>query len=109
VPQSYPPAIGTLPPPAPDFGGPTYPPVASWPQGVGPGRQRSRSGNHYALVTFAFVAVYLVLAIVVHFAILGIVPAVYAWRSRQAREPLAPVAIIAAVVSIIVGVGAFVH
>jgi hypothetical protein len=60
------------------------------------------TNNRFALITFAVVALYLVIAFESRVVIFGILPLGLSLRSRQAREPLAPLAIAAAVVAILV-------
>jgi hypothetical protein len=108
-PVTAPQAYGTAPatyPPASQFGTPTYgqtqpgapAPYTAWQPTPG----RARSSNHYAFITFGVVALYLVLAAFAHIVFIGIVPILMSIRSFQAKESLAPVAIGAAVVSIVV-------
>jgi hypothetical protein len=77
------------------YGGYTVMPSGS----VGPQR---RSANQYAFITFGVVALYVLLAITTGIVFIGIVPILMAVRSFQARESLAPVAIGAAVVSVVI-------
>jgi Protein of unknown function (DUF2510) len=67
-----------------------------------PNRGFAQGGNRFALTTFAVVAVYILLAIETHFVVLGLFPLALSLRSRRAREPLAPLAIVAAALSIVV-------
>lgn len=97
VPAPMPP-VGQVPPPPPGYGGNApiqYAPVST--------RMRARRGkNSFAFTTLGVVAVYLVLAVATHIVFIGIFPVLMAVRSIRAREPLAPVAITAAVIAVIV-------
>lgn len=108
---SYPPVIAAPPqqwdasPPVP-VGGGWQARAGGWNRAAPVG---ARGRNRYSLITFGVVALYLVLAVAAHVAILGIFPILMAVRSVRAREPLAPVAVVAAVIAVIVGVTAFAH
>ncbi|HSP38569.1 MAG TPA: DUF2510 domain-containing protein [Frankiaceae bacterium] len=69
-----------------------------------PPPQPAAPGNRFAYITFAIVAVYLVVAFFSGVVFLGILPVLMAFRSRSAREPLAPLAIVAAVVAVILAI-----
>jgi hypothetical protein len=58
--------------------------------------------NHYALITLGVVALYIVIAVETRFVVIGILPLGLSLRSKRAGEPLAPVAIAAAVIAILV-------
>jgi Protein of unknown function (DUF2510) len=60
------------------------------------------AANHYALITMAVVALYIVVAVETNFVIIGILPLGLSLRSKRAGEPLAPFAIGAAVLAILV-------
>ena len=64
----------------------------------------SSTANRYAFITFAIVALYLVIAFTSHIVVIGILPLGMSLRSKAANEPLAPIAIGAAVVAIVVAV-----
>jgi hypothetical protein len=57
--------------------------------------------NRYALITMAVVALYLVIAVESGIVFIGILPLGLSLRSKRAGEPLAPVAIGAAVLAIL--------
>jgi hypothetical protein len=59
------------------------------------------TSNRFALITFAVVAVYVLIALETRVVIFGILPLGLSFRSKQAREPLAPFAIAAAIVAIL--------
>jgi hypothetical protein len=61
-----------------------------------------QSGSRSALITLAIVAVYLVIAAETRIVFFGILPLGYALRSKRMREPLWPLAMAAAVLSIII-------
>jgi len=63
-------------------------------------RKAAHTGNSYAVTTMIVSAVYVVLALTVGIVLLGIFPALMTVRSFQARERLAPVALVAAVVAV---------
>jgi hypothetical protein len=57
--------------------------------------------NRYALTTLGVVAAYIVIALSAKIVFFGILPVGLSIRSQRAKEPLAPVAIAAAVISVI--------
>ena len=61
-----------------------------------------QSGNRLALITFAVVAVYLFIALESKIVIFGVLPLGLSLRSKRQGEPLAPFAIGAAVLAILV-------
>jgi hypothetical protein len=61
------------------------------------------SANGFSIWAIGLSATYLVLAITTHFVLLGIAPALFAYRATMRREKLFPAAIAAAAVAIIVG------
>jgi hypothetical protein len=61
--------------------------------------------NSFSLIAAAVVAVYVLLALTTHVVLLGIFPVLMSVRAIRAKEPLAPVAIAAAVIA--VGVALF--
>jgi hypothetical protein len=63
--------------------------------------------NQASLTATAVAAVYIVIAVVTHFVLLGILPAVMCMRAFQRRETLAPLALVAAIVTIGVAVAFF--
>ena len=60
--------------------------------------------NTMSLATVGLVALYVVLALATHFVLLGILPLALAVRAFRGREPLAPLAIAAAVLTVVVAV-----
>jgi hypothetical protein len=56
--------------------------------------------NRLALITIGVVALYIVIAVETRFVIFGFLPLALSLRSKRAGEPLAPVAIGAAMVSV---------
>lgn len=106
----YPPAGGYQQP-----GG--YPPAGGYPQGGGymqnQGRRwRSRGAigeNTFSKTAIIVSAIYLALALTIHFVLLGIFPFVSAFRAVQRREKLAPIAVVCAVVAVIVGIVGWSH
>jgi hypothetical protein len=78
----------------------SYPPM---PQG-GPARAGAAQGNRLALITFAVVALYVVIALETRFVVFGFLPLALSLRSKRQGEPLAPLAIGAAVLSIVIAV-----
>ena len=89
-------------PPPPTYGGAA--PAYGVPAPTSVQNAKPRHANHYALITFAVVAVYLVLAVTTRIVFIGILPVAMSFRSRQRGEPLAPIAIGAAVVSVIIAI-----
>jgi hypothetical protein len=121
--QPAPPAAGPYAA-GPGFAGPGFaagqvPPPGALPPGAGHGlpvmpaaRPPSRSftqGNTAALGAIGFALLYLVLAAVTHIVFIGILPVVLAVRALQQRETLAPVALAAAAVAVVVGVTVLAH
>jgi hypothetical protein len=66
------------------------------------GGQQPAVGNRLAYITLGVVALYVVVALTVHVVFFGILPILMAFRSRRAREPLAPLAIGAAILAVVV-------
>jgi hypothetical protein len=60
------------------------------------------ASNRFTFITIAIVAVYIVIAVETRFVIFGFLPLAMSLRSKRAREPLAPLAIGAACLSIVV-------
>jgi hypothetical protein len=60
--------------------------------------------NQYAVYTLILTAVYFIVALSIGLVFIGIAPAFGAWRSKERGEPIAPIAIGAAVVAVIFGV-----
>jgi hypothetical protein len=98
--------------PAAGYAGPGQPAVAA-PQNPGylpyqpmptayPAAAQAHGGNRMALITFGIVALYLVIAFETRIVIFGFLPLGMSLRSRRLREPLAPLAIGAAVLAIVV-------
>jgi hypothetical protein len=65
--------------------------------------------NRYAFITLGIVACYVLIAWKAHIFVLGILPVVMSVRSKSRNEPLAPVAIVAAAVALLVAVLGFTH
>jgi hypothetical protein len=65
-----------------------------------PIRTGAQAGNRLALITFAVVALYVVIAVETRFVVFGFLPLALSLRSKRQGEPLAPLAIAAAGVSI---------
>jgi hypothetical protein len=76
-------------------------PTAMGGQGA-PAGASVRSRNHFAFYALGVVAIYLVIALTTRVVLFGIFPALLSYRSLRNREPLAPVAIAAAALAIIV-------
>ena len=75
-----------------------YPPVA--PPLVAAAPRTVVQRNSLSLVAVGVVTVYVLLALVTHFVLLGIFPVLLAFRAVRAKEQLAPLAIVAAVIAI---------
>jgi hypothetical protein len=107
----------------PGFGAPgSYgqQPVQSWQRSAGLGYGTRGSGpasgrvsfsqrNRLSLIALGLVAVYVALAASTHFVFLGIAPALLGARAIGRREPLSPVAIVAAGVAVVVAFIALSH
>ncbi len=65
--------------------------------------------NQTAMWTFIVTAIYIFIALSTGFGIIGFVPAALAYRSQVRGEPLALLAIGAAVIAVIIGVTTFTH
>jgi hypothetical protein len=106
-----PPGVGVPPahlPPAPPLpGGSGLPSVPTFSQT--PVQQTFAQANSMSLSAVGVAAVYVLLALVTHFVLLGIVPLLLAVRALRAKERLAPVAIAAAAVVVVVSVIALTH
>ncbi|HVS68541.1 MAG TPA: DUF2510 domain-containing protein [Mycobacteriales bacterium] len=63
--------------------------------------------NQYAVYTFIITAIYFVIAFSIGLVFIGVAPAFGAWRSKDRGEPMAPLAIGAAVVAVIFGIVMF--
>jgi Protein of unknown function (DUF2510) len=70
---------------------------------------KPRPANQYALITLGVVALYLVVALSTGIVFIGVLPVLMSIRSLRHREPLAPVAIGAAIVSVVVAVAVLTH
>jgi hypothetical protein len=60
--------------------------------------------NRYTAITAGIAALYLLLAITVHVALIGILPIVMSLRAFRAKEPLAPLSAVIAGISLIVAI-----
>jgi hypothetical protein len=89
----------------PAYGSSQYVPPAAVTSHAG----TSQSPNRYALITFGIVALYLLLAVTTRIVFIGVLPVLMSIRSKSANEPLAPFAIGAAVLSIIVAFAVLSH
>jgi hypothetical protein len=66
------------------------------------GWQALRHSNRFSVTAIIFAAIYVVLAVTVHFVLIGIVPVMSSVRAFQNKEKLAPISAIAAVVVVVV-------
>lgn len=97
---------GAAPQPAPPFHpGPGVPMVPTF----RPAKKSFAQGNAMAFAAIGVAALYLVLAAVTHIVFIGIVPVVLAIRALQQRETLAPLALVAAIVAVVVGFSVLAH
>jgi hypothetical protein len=62
--------------------------------------------NRHSLTAIAVVAAYVLLAVTTHFVLIGIVPIMLSVRAIKAKETLAPAAVIAAVIAVVVALAA---
>jgi hypothetical protein len=85
-------------------GAPGYPAASPYPGGGFPPANRPAAGfatrNRFFLITAAICGVYALVATFSNFALFGVLPALYTFRSFQAKEPLAAVALIVTVTTI---------
>ena len=65
-------------------------------------RASSQGRNHYSMITFGVGVLYLMLAFATHFVLIGFIPLALAMRAKRSGEPLAPLAMAAAVGVILV-------
>jgi hypothetical protein len=73
-------------------------------------RGATSNGRHrYSLMTFGVGALYLIVAFVTHFVLIGFIPLALAVRAKRAGEPLAPLAMTAAVGVILVSLITLFH
>ena len=63
--------------------------------------------HRFSLLVVLFAAIYLALAITVHIAVLGVLPALMAARAVQAKEPLAGGAVVIAIGTVVLAVAGF--
>lgn len=63
-----------------------------------------RAGNSNSVIVFIAGAIYLALALLVHFVFIGIVPVVYTIRAFQRQEKLAPIAAVVAATVVITAI-----
>lgn len=85
-------------------GSPGYPAAASYPGAGFPPAHRPAAGfaarNRFFLITAAICGVYALVATFSNFALFGVLPALYTFRSFQAKEPLAIVALVVTVATV---------
>jgi hypothetical protein len=86
--------------------GPAYPTQFGQPPRAG---IKQRNDNHYAFITVGVVALYVLIAWKAHIYVLGILPVMMSVRSKQRNEPLAVLAIAAAVVAVLVAILGLTH
>ena len=65
--------------------------------------------NRLTLTAIAVVAVYVLIAATTRVVVLGIFPLLLSFRAFQRREALAPVALIAAIVAVVIALSALSH
>lgn len=65
--------------------------------------------NTQSLVAIAFAVGYFALAATLGIVMLGIIPLMAGIRALSAKEPLAPLALVAGIVAILAGIGGFFH
>jgi len=103
------------PPPFPPAGPAPYGAAGSYsPQPPWSGRRTRRglgSGgpNQASFTAIGVAALYVVIAVAMHFVLIGILPLMASIRAVRRREPLAPLAVMAAVVALVIGISAFAH
>jgi hypothetical protein len=100
APAETPPVVATVPAQAGPANVSNHEYSVPPPQTYGAAASRSAS-NKFALITFAVVAVYILIAIESRIVIFGILPLGLSLRSKRAGEPLALFAIGAAVIAIV--------
>jgi hypothetical protein len=88
------------------------PPNATPWTGAGPGggvRRGLWAGNRLSLIAGIVCVVYLLIAILTHFVLIGVAPLLLSVRALRARERLAPFALGASIVVIVVSIATFSH
>lgn len=65
--------------------------------------------NRLSMTAFVLVVVYLVVATVTHFVIVGFLPLFFAVRALRLKEALAPVALVMSIITMVIGVTLLVH
>jgi Protein of unknown function (DUF2510) len=68
---------------------------------------RLRGANQASFTAIGVAALYVLVAVTTHFVLIGIVPLIASIRAVRRRERLAPLAIVAAAVALVVGISAF--
>jgi hypothetical protein len=80
---------------------PVRPSRVDWSKFEGHGTRTSKPGNLYAWTTFVMLAIYVVIASLTGFALIGIAPVLMAYRSWSEGEALAPVAVLGAIAGVV--------
>lgn len=82
---------------APTYGGATYGGTTYAPANV-----TFAQRNRHSLTAIGVVALYVLLAMTTHFVLIGIVPVMLSIRAIKAKETLAPAAVAAALIAVVV-------
>jgi uncharacterized protein DUF2510 len=109
--QSYGNPYGTVPPPAQSYGNPYATTTASggthYPAGFGgPANLSFAKQNSLALIAMGVAALYILIAMTSHVVIMGVIPVMLSIRAFKRREQLAPVALVAAIIAVVVAFAA---
>jgi hypothetical protein len=91
----------------PNYGTTSYGSGASYGSTVyAPANMTFAKRNRHSLTAIGVVALYVLLAMTTHFVLIGIVPVMLSIRAIKAKETLAPVAVAAAVIAVVVAFAA---
>jgi hypothetical protein len=111
--QPYANQYGTANVPAQSYANPYGPATPSSPTGTyyqagfgGPANLGFGKQNSYSLIAMGVAALYILIAMTSHIVIMGVIPVMLSIRAFKSRERLAPVALIAAIIAVVVAFAA---
>ena len=81
-------------------------PIALLTQPYAPANVSFAQRNRHCLTAIGVVALYVLLAMTTHFVLIGIVPVMLSIRAFKAKETLAPAAVAAAIIAVVVAFSA---
>jgi hypothetical protein len=91
---------------SPGYGAPGYGVASYGGSAYASARASFAQRNRHSLTAIGVVALYVLLAVTTHFVLIGIVPVMLSIRAIKAKETLAPAAVAAAVVAVVVAFAA---